>query len=396
MKSTSKRHWLWLTGFTAVLTVAYAGYVFMGKEVPAPATMVVGQGNIESSVLVNGVLKPSTLVAVGSQASGRVLSLKVKPGQVVRAGETIAQLEATNQQNELDKARATLRQNEAARDQELAGLELARQDLARSAVMIGKNAVARADYEKAASAVKVKQAQLASSEAAITVSQIGVQIAETSLAYTRIVAPADGTILAQLVQEGQTVNALQTTPTIAILGQLGTMTGEVDISEADITQVREGMPLYFTIAGQSGKRYQAVLEQIEPAPDSIARDRSLSGQTGSSPAEKATAVYYKGLFSIPNPDGALRTYMSTEVHIVMAQARTALLVPVSALRSATQSNRAIVRVMRPDQQTEEREIETGITDKVNVEVLSGLSAGETILPDADANADPVAQGDEDV
>jgi macrolide-specific efflux system membrane fusion protein len=158
------------------------------------------------------------------------------------------------------------------------------------------------------------------------------------------------------------------------------------------------MPLYFTIAGQSSKRYQAVLGQIEPAPDSIARDRSLSGQTGAAPADKATAVYYKGLFSIPNPDGALRTYMSTEVHIVLAQSRTALLVPVSALRSATQANRAIVRVMLKDQQTEEREIETGITDKVNVEVLSGLTAGETILLDADANAnaDKDAQGDEDV
>ncbi len=149
----------------------------------------------------------------------------MKPGQQIKAGEVVALIDSTNQQNELNKAQASLRQNEATRAQNLADLELARQDLARNQMMIGKNAVARADYDKAVSTVKVKEAQVENSEAAIAAAKVEVQIAETNLAYTRITAPIDGTILATVVQEGQTLNAQQSAPTIAILGQLDTMRG---------------------------------------------------------------------------------------------------------------------------------------------------------------------------
>ncbi len=247
-------------------------------------------------MLATGTLRPKSLVAIGAQATGRILSFKVAPGQQVKAGDVVALIDSTNQQNELNKAQATLSQNEATRTQYLAELELARQDLARNQMMIGRNAVARAEYDKAVSALKSKEAQVANSEAAIAVSKIDVQIAETNLAYTRITAPVDGTILAAVVQEGQTVNAEQSAPTIAILGQLDTMTVEADISEADITQVREGMPLYFTISGQNTKRYDARLEKIEPAPDSIVSDKSFTTTTATAAAGTATAsaIYYKG------------------------------------------------------------------------------------------------------
>ncbi len=173
------------------------------KEEPLPATTEIKRGDIESSVLATGTLRPKNLVAIGAQATGRILSLKVKPGQQIKAGEVVALIDSTNQQNELNKAQASLRQNEATRAQNLADLELARQDLARNQMMIGKNAVARADYDKAVSTVKSKEAQVANSEAAIAAAKVDVQIAETNLAYTRITAPIDGTILATVVQEGR-------------------------------------------------------------------------------------------------------------------------------------------------------------------------------------------------
>src|SRR5690606_33932473 len=254
MKPKSKRRFrwrLWLAVLIALLIVGYFVVRALTKEEPLPATTEIRRGEIESSVLATGTLRPNKLVAIGAQATGRILSLKVKPGQQIKAGEVVALIDSTNQQNELNKAEASLRQNEATRAQYLADLELARLDLARNQMMIGKNAVARADYDKAASAVKSKEAQVANSEAAIAAAKVEVRIAETNLAYTRITAPIDGTILATVAQEGQTVNAQQSAPTIAILGQLDAMTVEADISEADITQVREGMPLYFTISGQN-------------------------------------------------------------------------------------------------------------------------------------------------
>ncbi|WP_225040349.1 efflux RND transporter periplasmic adaptor subunit (plasmid) [Rhizobium sp. T1470] len=369
----------------ALLIMASVAVRHWTKGAPLPGTTTMRRGDIESSVLATGTLRPKSLVAIGAQATGRILSLNVKPGHQVKAGDVIALIDSTNQQNKLNKAQATLLQNQATRDQNIADLELARQDLARYQMMTDKNAVARSEYDKAVATLKAKEAQLANSEAVIAASKIDVQIAETDLGYTRITAPIDGTILATVVQEGQTVNAEQSAPTIAILGQVDMMTVEAAISEADITQVHEGLPLYFTISDQNSKRYEAKLEKIEPAPGSIVNDKSFSSSSSSSASssngETASAIYYKGIFSVPNPDGLLRTYMTTEIHILLAQARNVLLAPVSAQRMSDDPNKATFRVVTSSGTIEERTVETGITDKINVEIRLGLKEGDKVVTD---------------
>lgn len=372
---------LWLSVLSVMLVLGYLAVRQSTKEAPLPATSIIQRGNLESSVLATGILKPKNLVAIGAQATGRILSLNVKPGQRVHKDDVVALIDSTTQQNELQKAQATLRQNEATRDQNIAQLELAKLDLARNELMIGKNAVARSEYDKAVSTVKEKQAQLANSAAVIAASQVEVKIAETNLAYTRITAPMDGTVLATVVQEGQTVNAAQSAPTIAILGQLDMMIVEADISEADITLVREGLPLYFTISGQSTKRYEAKLEAIGPAPDTIVNDKSFAATSASSAAATTSAVYYKGIFSVPNPDGFLKTYMTAEIHILLAEATDVLLAPVSALRSSNEPNKANVRLVTNNGSFVERAVNTGITDKINTEIRSGLNEGNRIVTD---------------
>ncbi|RCS22045.1 efflux RND transporter periplasmic adaptor subunit [Phyllobacterium salinisoli] len=387
MKSRLKRYrWrLWLIVLTVLLIGALLIVRHWAQEAPLPSTTTIRRGDIESSVLATGTLRPKRLVAIGAQATGRILSLKVKPGQKIKAGDVVALIDSVNQQNELNKMQATLRQNEASRDENIANLELAKQDLARNQMMIGNNAVARSEYEKTAATLKVRRAQLANSEALIAASKVDVQIAETNLTYTRITAPIDGTVLATVVQEGQTVNAQQSAPTIAILGQLDEMTVEADISEADITQVHEGLPLYFIISGQTSKPYEARLEKIQPAPDSIVNDKSFSSGSGASQANgrtpSASAVYYKGIFSVPNPDGLLRTYMTTEVHIILAKATNLLLAPVSALKASDAPDKATVRIVTGNGTIEERTVETGITDKINIEIRSGLKEGDKIVTD---------------
>ncbi|MDH7786268.1 macrolide-specific efflux system membrane fusion protein [Ochrobactrum sp. 19YEA23] len=389
-KPLSKRRFRkrWLTLFA--VSVLTGGLLLQqwSAQKPLPEMTTVQRGDIESSVLASGTLRPKNLVAIGAQATGRILSLKVKPGQHVKEGDVIALIDATNQQNELDKAEATLRQNEATREQNLADLELAKLNLARNQMMIGKNAVARSEYDKAVAETKKQQAQLANTEASIAASKVGVRIAETNLAYTRITAPIDGTILSTVAQEGQNVNAQQTVPTIAILGQVDTMTVEADISEADITQVHDGLPIYFTISGRNAKRYDAKLEAIEPAPDSVVSDKSFGFSSGLSASSSVTAsaVYYKGKFSIPNANGLLRTYMTAEIHIVLAKVKNVLLSPVSALKLQGDTDPdapgvATVRVLTEHGTLEERTVETGITDKINTEVRSGLQEGDKIVTD---------------
>lgn len=388
MKTRSKRRFrwqLWLAAFVVLLIAGYFLAAYLMKKEPLPATTFIKRGDLESSVLATGTLRPKNLVAIGAQATGRVLSLNVRPGQHVKAGDVVALIDSTKQKNEFDKSQATLRQKEANRTQNLAELELAKQELARSQIMIGKNAVARADYDKAVAAVKSKEAQVAYSDAAIAASEVDVRIAENNLTYTRITAPIDGTILMTVVQEGQTLNAEQSAPTIAIIGQLDTMLVEADISESDVAQVREGMPLYFTLSGQNQKRYDAKLEKIEPAPDSIVNDKSVAGTSAAAPVEKAaSAIYYKGIFSVQNPGGLLRTYMTTEVHIVLASVRDVVLAPVSALLNLKEPNKAMLKVVTAGDVIAERTVKTGVTDKINTEIISGLNEGDRVITDNQA------------
>ncbi|WP_439271567.1 efflux RND transporter periplasmic adaptor subunit [Pseudochrobactrum sp. HB0163] len=379
-KKFGKKWGLWLllaAGLAAILY--YFASSYLKADTPQVMTYNVSRGDIETTVLATGILKPARLVAVGAQASGRILSLNVTAGQIVKKGDLIAQIDATTQNNELRKAKAEEVRNKAEREDRLAKLELAKQDLKRQQQMITKNAISRADYDKAVSAVKSAEAQIALSDALIVQSRIAVETAEANLGYTQIRAPIDGTVLATVVQEGQTVNAVQSAPTIAIIGQLDTMSVEADISEADIINVRVGQKLYFTIPGQNNKRYNATLQILEPAPQSIVNDKSFGNNNAVSSSNTSSAIYYKGIFNIANPDGVLKTYMTAEVHIILGQASNVLLIPSSALQDTDSDGKATVHVLEKDGEITERQVETGLNDKVMVEIRSGLDEGEKIV-----------------
>src|SRR3546814_1790453 len=96
-------------------------------------------------------------------------------------------------------------------------------------------------------------------EAQIVEAEVAVEIARVDLGYTKITAPIDGTVLAIVTQEGQTVNATQSAPTIIVIGQIDVMTVRAEISEADIVRVRPGQQVYFTILGDPDHRYEATL-----------------------------------------------------------------------------------------------------------------------------------------
>src|SRR3546814_4153379 len=148
--------------------------------------------------------------------------------------------------------------------------------------MVAQNAVSQADYEAAEAQYVDTRAQIEALEAQIVEAEVAVEIARVNLGYTKITAPIDGTVLASVTQEGQTVNASQSAPTIIVLGQIDVMTVRAEISEADIVHVRPGQAVTFTILGDPDHRYEATLGSIEPAPESITGASSISTASASS------------------------------------------------------------------------------------------------------------------
>ena len=155
------------------------------------------------------------------------------------------------------------------------------------------------------------------------------------------------------------------------------MTVKAQISEADVIRVRPGQKVYFTILGDPDHRYYAKLRAIEPAPDSVT---SGTSSASSSTSSSSAAVYYNGLFEIPNPDGVLRPSMTAQVSVVLASVSRVLTIPSAALTAAGGQGRYTVRVMAdPRKPPAVRQVQVGINNNVRAQVLSGLRAGEQVV-----------------
>ncbi|WP_082979507.1 efflux RND transporter periplasmic adaptor subunit [Labrys sp. WJW] len=347
--------------------------------ITAPAVL----GNIEESVVATGTLKPVRLIAVGAQVSGRITALKVTVGQKVRAGELIAEIDALTKENDLRSAQATLDNVRAQRDEKVATLARNEASLARQKLTFAQNASSRADYDSAVADVKATQAQIAQLDAQIIEAEVSVSTAKVNLGYTRITAPINATVLAVGVQEGQTVNATQSAPTLVVLGDLDTMTIRAQISEADVVKVRPGQQVYFTILGAPEHRLHATLRSIEPAPESVKTDSSFStdstSTSSSSSSSSSEAIYYNGVFDVPNADGQLKTYMTAEVHILLREAQNVLTVPAAALGGPEADGSFSVRVVEADGTVARRLVKRGLDNKITAEIREGLQAGERVV-----------------
>ncbi|WP_269913735.1 MacA family efflux pump subunit [Acinetobacter sp. HY1485] len=363
------------------------------EEQPQYITETVTRGNLENTVLATGTLDATKLVSVGSQASGQVKKMYVELGDEVKKGQLIAQIDSETQQNTFKNTAANIRNLEAQRLQQEANLNEKRLDFNRQKVMLAQDATPRATFEAAEASYKTAQAQVKAVDAQIEQAKLSESTAKTNLGYTRIIAPMDGTIVAIVTEEGQTVNANQSTPTIVKLAQLQNMTIKAQVSEADIMKVEKGQKVYFTTLGDSTKRY-ATLRQIEPAPESISSDSSTSTSSSSS----STAIYYNALFDVPNTDGKLRIDMTAQVYIVLNDANNSLLLPSAALGKETphvkkleltaeqknlvaqgKASLGTVRILDAQGKAHAQQVLVGINNRVNAQVLAGVKEGDEVV-----------------
>ena len=209
--------------------------------------------------------------------------------------------------------------------------------------------------------------------AQIRQANISVDTARVNLGYTRIMAPIDGVVIAVVAEEGRTVNAMQSAPTIIKLAKLDKVQIKAEISEADVVRVMPGQRVSFTLMGEPDLRYDATLRAIQPAPASI-RD--------SDTIDTEEPVYYQALFDVENPDRKLRIGMTAQVSVLLAEAENVLTVPSAALGEQAEDGTYPVEVWNEATQTREaRAVSVGLNDTVTAEITGGLSEGELVVTD---------------
>ncbi|BCU65847.1 MacA family efflux pump subunit [Acinetobacter bouvetii] len=412
-----------MLAIVCTLAVALTAWYFFKpkQEQPQYITAEVSRADLENSVLATGVLEAAKMVSVGAQVSGQVKKMYVQLGDQVKQGQVIAQIDSVRQTNDLKTAEASIKNQQAQLAVKNANLAKVEAEYNRQKAMYAQDATSRAELESALASFKTAQADIDAINAQIEQSRLTLATAKEDLGYTQIVAPMDGTIVAIVTEEGQTVNANQSAPTIVKLAKLNDMTIKAEISEADVMKVEKGQRVYFTTLGDSETKHYAALRQVEPAPSSINNETSNSSTSSSS-----TAVYYNALFDVPNEDGKLRIDMTAQVYIILDEAKNALTIPAAAIQASNRPDRknknstgndsaasqaaasndpakasrpkrlelsdaekaliqqgkasmAMVRVVQADGSAKPQPVLIGLNNRVTAQVLKGLKQGEKVV-----------------
>lgn len=407
-----------IVAVVCLLAIAVTAWYFFKPQQQQPQyiTSEVARGDIEDSVLATGVLEATKMVSVGAQVSGQVKKMYVKLGDPVKQGQLIAQIDSIRQENDLKTAEASIKNQQAQLAVKQANLAKVQSEYQRQQAMYAQDATSRAELESALASYKTAQADILAINAQIEQSRLTLATAKEDLGYTQIIAPMDGTIVAIVTEEGQTVNANQSAPTIVKLAKLDTMTIKAEISEADVMKVEQGQIVYFTTLGNSDKKHYAKLRQVEPAPDSI------NTETSNTSSSSSTAIYYNALFDVPNEDGKLRIDMTAQVYIILNEAKNVLTIPAAAIQSSnrsqakrsdtakeqtaksstdqTQTDRpkrlelsaeekalieqgkaslSMVRVVQADGTAKPQAVLVGLNNRVTTQIIKGLKQGDQVV-----------------
>ena len=328
--------------------------------------------NIAQTVSATGEISAAQLVDVGAQASGQIKKLHVTLGQQVKKGDLIAEIDSTSQLNNLNTNKAKLDTYQAQLVSAEIALRSADKKYQREQALWKEDATSREALEDAQDAFAAAKASVAELKSSIRQTQIAINSAEADLGYTRITAPMDGTVVAIPVEEGQTVNANQTTPTIVQVADLSTMLNKMQIAEGDVNKVKAGMKLTFTTLSQPDNVREATLESIDPGLTTMSQ-----GSYTTSTDTTDSAIYYYARSLVPNEDNVLHIGMTTENTIIINQAEKVLAVPKLAVKQ--RGGKQYVRVLGENKQPQEKEITTGLSDNMNTEVKSGLGEGENVI-----------------
>ncbi|AHG18644.2 macrolide transporter [Chania multitudinisentens RB-25] len=355
-----------LIGGTVLLVLAILVYRYSSHLPPEDyKTVKVAQRDFQYNVLATGQLDAVHKVDVGAQVSGQLVSLKVEIGDKVQKGQLLGVIDPQQAQNSIREGEATILQLQAQLQQAQAERQLAEVTLRRNRELASKQVVSRQDLDQLTTDLAVKTAQVNNTKAQIAQSQASLDTAKINLAYTRIEAPMDGDVVQITTLQGQTVIAAQQAPNILTLADLSTMLVKAQVSEADVIHLKPGLKAWFTVLGDPSKRFEGVLKDIQPTPEKV-----------------NNAIFYYARFEVPNPQGLLRLQMTAQVQIQLYGVNDALVIPLVALGDQIADNRYHVSVLHQGK-AEQREVSIGIRNNLDVQIVSGLNAGEEVIVSRD-------------
>ncbi|MBK7290908.1 MAG: efflux RND transporter periplasmic adaptor subunit [Chitinophagaceae bacterium] len=357
----------------ALAILAIAAYRFINSNdaiVIEAKTVTAKKENVTTMVTATGTIEPITQVAVGTQVSGVVEKIYVDYNSVVKQGQLIAELDKTN-------LRASVTQAQAVYDNAVSQRNYAQTIYNRQKSLYDNQVISKSDYDDA-------KFSLETAKGTVTQRLSDLQSARTNLGYANIYSPINGVVLSRAIDEGQTVAASLSTPTLfTIAKDLKEMQVEADVDEADIGEVKNGQRVTFTVDAYIGETFEGVVTQVRL-----------------DPTVTSNVVTYTVVIKADNPDLKLKPGLTATISIYTLELNDVLTAEAKAINfipetetlttyntqhNLTEStissskNETTIWVLGSDGSIKQKTVTLGASDGVNVQILNGVTEGEKLV-----------------
>ena len=349
-------------------------YSLWKRQQPKPVqyeVLRVERGDLQKSTIVTGKVEPRDEVAIKAQIQGIVAEIYKEAGQSVRKGEAIAKIKVVPETQALSSAESRLRLAEV-------NLRNVKQIYERDSALFEKKVIALEDYQKSELQYAQAKEEMKVATDNLSIVREGVTAAAKESGNTIVRSDISGTILEIPVKVGnsvQQVGAFSEGTTVATVADMSDMLFVGKMDETEVGKLHEGMTMDLIIGALNDKRFTATLEYISP------KGTESNG---------AMMFEIKGAARIPD-SVQIRSGYSANAEIVLQSRQQVLTVAESAVHITPDSTYVEVAIDSLAQQVRTQIVETGMSDGLNIEIVSGLKEGDLLRGNKKADVTPAAK-----
>jgi len=371
---------MWILGGGLAVIVAVGIAASRGDKGVPVQVATVARENIQAKVSANGKIQAVVKVDLTANVMGQVTALKVKEGDHVKKGDLILEIDNVRSRATVESLRSASQAIAHDFETSRARLEQARKDFDRASANHKAGITSQSDFDQASTALRTAQAAFEGAQQRVAQSRAELAGGQDALNKTRILAPMDGVVTAKRIELGETaVIGLQNQPgtVLVTISDMSRVEAEMEVDEASIPTVRTGQAAQVRIDAYPNQLFDGVVTEV-----------------GGSPIVQTNvneAIKFKVKVMIKNPPSTIKPGLSTQADIFTGNRDQVLAIPLQALVMRDIKLKK-GETFAPGAPREEegvyvmeggkavfRALKTGLMGELNVEVLSGLKGGESLV-----------------
>lgn len=371
---------MWILGGGLAVIVAVGIAASRGDKGVPVQVATVARENIQAKVSANGKIQAVVKVDLTANVMGQVTALKVKEGDHVKKGDLILEIDNVRSRATVESLRSASLAVAHDFETSRARLEQARKDFDRASANHKAGITSQSDFDQASTALRTAQAAFEGAQQRVAQSKAELAGGQDALSKTRILAPMDGVVTAKRIELGETaVIGLQNQPgtVLVTISDMSRVEAEMEVDEASIPTVRTGQAAQVRIDAYPNQLFDGVVTEV-----------------GGSPIVQTNvneAIKFKVKVMIKNPPATIKPGLSTQADIFTGNRDQALAIPLQALVmrdiKLKKGETFAPGVPREEEGVYVMEggkaafkaLKTGLMGELNVEVLSGLKGGESLV-----------------